>query len=203
MNLIDILDVYAIKNDVDDLFYMFKDYKLDERLDKDVLNKTIIKELGTMRPITTQSTIFKFRLDTFFEEYEYNISKLIDTMYYDYNPITNKDITETEHRDSTGDIDNTDKYTTNIDNLEESKVSAFDSNNYENKQKDTTDTDTQHEGETTSRIKSDVDTEKHITGKDGEVSIQSLIEQERKLADFNIYKWITNTMRRELFLLVY
>ena len=124
-------------------------------------------------------------------------------MYYDYNPITNKDITETEHRYSTGDIDNTDKYTTNIDNLEESKVSAFDSSNYENKQKDTTDTDTQHEGETTSRIKSDVDTEKHIIGKDGEVSIQSLIEQERKLADFNIYKWITNTMRRELFLLVY
>lgn len=215
MNLIDILQIYSYHYDTDDMFYMLKDYPLDERLNRDELNKMIINRLGAMRPVTTYSEIFKFKLDTFFEQYKDNISKLVDTLEYDYNPLENKNITETEHRDSIGDIDNTDKYTTNKDqtetgnSVEERKVSAFDSSSYENKELNTTtpnlrtDNDVTHSGETTSDIKSEVDTIKHITGKDGDASIQSLINEERKLTEFNIYDWIIKKMKPILFLLVY
>ena len=66
MNLIDIMDLYAMYNDTNELFAMFDDYILDERVDRDTLNTTIISELGAMRPITTDPDLFKMLFDNFF-----------------------------------------------------------------------------------------------------------------------------------------
>lgn len=239
MNLLDVLDMYAMLNDSDDLTLMLQDYTLDSRLDRGVMNITIIRELGAMRPFVNDTTVFKLSLENFFNKWNYNIGKLIDTMYYEYDPIGNKalhrtlnenstddrTLGETEHRESTADIDNTDKYSTNTDNTEtgtqETQVSAYDISTYQPKERithtTTNDTDTTHSGETTSDIKSDVDTShnltegnenehhlgENITGKDGDSSYQELIEQERRLAEFNIFEWIIKRMREELFLLVY
>lgn len=199
MNLIDILDVYALENDSEDMQLLFNDYTLDERIDRDVMNTTILSELGASRPITTDPDLFKMLFDNFFNKYSGNITKLVDTMYYEYNPLHNKDISEEEHRQSEGDIDNTDEYHT--DNTTEGKVSAYDSTSYQPKEQAIGDVD--HTGETHSDIKSEVDTTRTITGKDGQDSYQSLIEQERKLAEFNIFNWIIKQMRKELFLLIY
>ena len=210
-------------NDSSDMELMLQDYTLDNRINRETLNKVIIRELGTMRPFSTDTTVFKFMLDNFFDKWNYNIGKLIDTMYYEYNPIGNKNLnralTETEHRESTADIDNTDTYTTNTENTEDTDttdtrtVSAYDNPNYQPKERDTGTKDTtiqndvEHSGETTSDISSDVNTQhglnESISGKDGDESYQTLIEQERELAQFNIYDWILKQMRKELFLLVY
>lgn len=215
MNLIDSLDLYAQLNDSDDLFLMLQDYTLDERINREMLNKIIIKDLGNARPFTTNTKILKFGIDEFFDKYNYNITRLIDTMYLDYNPLTNKNVFEEDHRRSVGDIDNTDSYTTNTDNQEsgtytrEEQVSAYDTSCYQPKDKEITtparkiDNDVSHRGTTTSDILSTVDAAKTITGKDGPESYQTLIEQERRLAEFNIFRWIIGQMRRELFLLVY
>lgn len=223
MNLLDILDIYAMENDSDDIFLLLQDYTLDNRITREVMNTVILKDLGACRPITTDCDLFKILLESFFNKYNYNISKLLDTMYYEYNPLHNKDLqrklNEDEHRHSIGDIDNTDTYNTNTDQTNtgtdsnEKTVSAYDSPNYQPKERDTetqnlrTDNDVHHEGETTSDIESTVDTDRHIgekiEGKDGEASYQTLIEQERKLAEFNIFNWIVNQMRNELFLLIY
>ena len=219
MNLIDVLNLYAMMNDSDDLTLMLQDYTLDRRLDREVMNRVIIRELGAMRPFVNDTKVFKFSLENFFNKWSYNIGKLIDTMYYEYDPISNKDmnktVLETEHRESSADIDNTDSYTTNTDNVEsgtnEGQVSAYDVSTYQPKDKtinnNRIDNDVTHSGETTSDIQSDVDTEKNVTenvkGKDGDSSYQELIEQERELAQFNIFEWIIKQMRRELFLLVY
>ena len=117
------------------------------------------------------------------------------------------DLQEDEQRHSVGDIDNTDKYTTETDSVNEGEVSAYDSSSYQPKQKDTLDNNVEHSGETTSDIISDVDSDRdlseHTVGKDGDVSYQDLIEKQRKLVEFNIYNWIIRQMRKELFLLVY
>lgn len=209
------LDMYAIEHGSKDLFLMLYDYTLDSRINREDMNRIIIKELGNHRPYTTNTVVLKFAIEEFFTKYKYNIGKLIDTMYYDYNPLTTKDITEitdeTEHRDSTGDIDNTDTYNTRQteDTNQENKISAYDSSEYQPKDRSDIDINrrTDHEAKTTSDIKSEVDTDKDITkttkGKDGDISYQSLIEQERRLAEFNIFNWIINQMRKELFLLVY
>lgn len=223
MNLIDILDIYSLEKGVDDMFLMFGDYTLDDRIDRNVMNTTIISELGNARPITTDPDLFKILFDNFFNKYAGNITKLVDTMYLEYNPLHTKDITrvlgENEHRYSKGDIDNTDKYSTNTDNAEtqshtgEKQVSAYDSETYQPKDKSIdsqsaiTTNGVEHSGETTSDIESTVDTDKdtneRIYGKDGDTPYQTLIEQERKLAEFNIFNWIIKQMRRELFLLIY
>ena len=210
-------------HDSDDLTLMLQDYNLDNRLNREILNKVIIRELGPMRPFVTDTKIFKYMLENFFDKWNYNIGKLIDTMYYEYDPIGNKNLSrklnESEHRESTADIDNTDTYTTNTDNVEThgetdtKTVSAYDSSTYQPKEQDTisansrTDNDVIHSGSTTSDILSDVDTEHHLgeteKGKDGNSSYQELIQQERELSEFNIYDWILKQMRKELFLLVY
>jgi hypothetical protein len=199
MNLIDLLDVYSALNDSDDMFLLFTDYTLDERVSKETMNTVIIKELGASRPITTDPDLFKILLDTFFKKYSLNITRLVDTMYLEYNPLFNKDLVEGEHRHSVGDIDNTDSYTTG--NEAEGKISAYDATTYQPKEFNTS--DTTHNGETTSDIESTVDTDKYIKGKDGPESFQSLVEQERRLIEFNIFNWIIKQMRKELFLLVY
>lgn len=228
MNLIDILTEYAIAHDhSDELFLMLQDYTIDNRISRETLNRIIIKDLGTMRPITSYTEVYKMLVDTFFEKYEDNIKRLLDTLDIEYNPLQNKNITETEtigeteQRESSGHINNTDTYTTNVDNVEtgtdinEKQVSAFDATTYQNKDKNTetknlrTDNDTTHSGTTTSVITSDVDTDRDVTrnktiaGKDGNDSMQDLIKEERRLAEFNIYNWIIEQMRKELFLLVY
>lgn len=215
MMLIDMLDMYAIEKGSNDLFLMLYDYSLDSRINRDDMNRIIVKELGNHQPYTTNTIVLKFAIEEFFTKYRYNIERLIDTMYYDYNPLSTKDIKEvtdeTEHRDSTGDIDNTDTYNTRQteDTDQENRVSAYDSSEYQPKDKSDIDTSrtTDHSATTTSDIKSEVDTDKDITktttGKDGDTSYQSLIEQERRLSEFNIFNWIINQMRKELFLLVY
>lgn len=203
MNLIDILDLYAMENDSDDLFLMLSDYTLDNRIDRNVLNRVIIKELGAASPYVHNTKIFKFALEEFFNKYNYNIGKLLDTMYIEYDPLSNKKITEEEHRNSTGDIDNTDTYTTTQGVDTEEKVSAFDATTYQPKAKEEKDGVTKHRGETTSDIASTVDTRRTVSGKDSPDTYQSLVEQERQLADFNIFNWIIQRMRKELFLLVY
>lgn len=244
MTLIDILDMYCIlHNQNDNMMLMLQDYTLDNRIDRQAMNMAIITKLGACRPLTTNTTVFKVMLEEFFNRYNYNISKLLDTMYYKYDPLHDKDTTrtlnetgtedhvenDTEHRESTGDIDNTDTYTTNntgsdnIDRTDENQVSAYDVSTYQPKEKTITSSEedttnnTTHTGATTSDIKSDVSTEhdrtldkdtthnltETIKGKNSDISYQTLIEQERELGQFNIFNWIIQQMRRELFLLVY
>lgn len=211
MNLVETLDFYAMKHQSTDLFLMLQDYVIDERIDRDLLNRIIIKELGNATPFTNETTILKFAIEEFFGKYEDNIKRLIDTMYLEYNPIDTKNIkrevNESEQRESDADILNTDKYGTKKEDHAEQKVSAYDSNEYQPKEKNDVTDQTSHNGETTSDIHSEVGTEKglveKITGKDGDSSYQSLIKQERKLAEFNIFNWIIKLMRKELFLLVY
>ena len=209
------MDIYSLEHDVDDMFLILSDYNIDNRVDRNVLNTTIISELGAARPITTDPDLFKMLLDNFFNQYSGNITKLVDTMYLEYSPLNNKDmhriVGENEHRYSKGDIDNTDNYDNRHGGkvTEEEQVSAYDSNEYQPKDKKiTSPEDTlHHEAKTTSDIESTVDSDKgideHIYGKDSQPSYQTLIEQERKIAEFNIYNWIIKRMRQELFLLVY
>ena len=242
MMLIDLLDLYALQNDSDDLMLLFNDYVIDSRIDKTQMNKIIIKELGNARPFSNNTRVFKFALEEFFGKYQYNIGKLIDTMYYEYSPIdninitkihdkdetevtnkdqaevTNKDqtediskddnerkqennsknISETEHRESTGDIDNTDSTTETTsthkegNDENEQKVSAYDSSSYQPKQKDerTTSEDTTgtkvSNSTTTSDISSTVDTAKTITEAENNTATRTLDEDINRTLDEDI-----------------
>ena len=211
MNLIDVLDLYAMQHDSDDLFLMLQEYTLDNRIDRETMNKIIVKDLGARRCITNTPDVFKFLLEEFFNKWNYNITKLLDTMYLEYDPLSNKKLTREEDRTDTRkdetDQTRTDNLKSEVDSTSKLNTSAYDVDTYQPRTEDVTDSTTENTGTvrnagTLDRTDTgDLDVKEY--GKDGSESYQSLIEQERKVAKFNIHNWIIQQMRRELFLLIY
>lgn len=211
MNLLDILDLYAMEHESSDLFLMLQDYTLDSRVDREVLNRVILKELGARRCLTNTPDVFKFMLEEFFDKWNYNIGKLIETMQYEYDPLTNKNITRTEDNTDTRDENSgntrTDDLTTKSDTDAKVNTSAYDVSTYQPRTETIGDDTIKYTGTVKDEAnlyrleKGDLDIKEW--GKDGQDSYQKLIQEERELARFNIYEWIIKQMRKELFLLVY
>lgn len=211
MNLIDVLDLYAMEHDSTDLTLMLQDYTLDSRIDRTVLNRVIIKELGARRCATNTPAIFKFMLEEFFDKWNYNIGKLIDTMYFQYDPLSNKNITRTEDKRDTRDDEagntRTDNLTTKTDSTTALNTSAYDVDTYQPRTQNIVDGTVKDTG----TVKDDSELHRVDTGdldikewgKDGQDSFQKLLEEERRASQFNIFNWIIQQMRRELFLLIY
>lgn len=211
MNLIDVLDLYALEHNSNDLFLMLQDYHIDSRIDRDKMNRIILKELGALRPASNTPKVFKFMVEEWFDKWNYNIGKFIDTMYYEYDPLHNKDIHRTEDEtDTRGDETSstrTDNLTISDNGSSTINTSAYDVSTYQPRTQ-TINTNTSrdtgtvgNEGKLDRTDTKDLDV--HEYGKEGTTSYQELIEQERKLAEFNIFEWIIKQMRKELFLLVY
>lgn len=211
MNLIDLLDLYALQNDSNDLFLMLQDYHIDSRIEREKMNRIILKELGALRPASNTPEVFKMMLEEWFDKWNYNIGKLVDTMYYEYNPINTKDIRRTEDETDTRDDDTsvtrTDNLTSSDNGTSTINTSAYDSSAYQPRTQTVNsrtlrDTGTvENEGSLNRTDTRDLNV--HEYGKDGSISYQELIKQERELAEFNIFEWIIKQMRKELFLLVY
>lgn len=228
MTLIDLIQMYNINHDidVDDMNSFYNDIVIDERIDKEVLVASLLDECGAMDSIYNTTATFKYFSDMFFRKYEKNISKLLDTLEGNYDPLKNKNIkwtetiqieqnldtaedtTENRSKDNTGTRGNT--YSENETNT----ISAMNSSNYEPDNKsDTTGsntrTDNLHEGvqATTGRTKDEDlnwdETDTHTEGGIENMPYQDLIEKERKVWQFSIYNWISKRYAKELFLLVY
>ena len=190
---------------------MLQDYTLDERINRETMNRVILKDLGARMCITNTPTVFKFLLEEFFNKWNYNIGKMLDSMYLDYDPLSNKNLTREEDRTDTRNdtIGNTrtNDLTTEVDGSDKINTSAYDVSTYQPRTETVTDNTTTNTGTVTDEGSldrtdtGDLDVKEY--GKDGTESYQTLIEQERRLAKFNIYNWIIQQMRRELFLLIY
>ena len=199
MNLLDLLNLYAFQNDSTDLTLMLQSYELDSRINRENFNKIIIKDLGGMSPASNTPTTFKFMLELFFEKWKYNIAKELDTMYLTYNTLYNVDTYYTRDDTMDKDTDATDAGT--LDSTVTNETSAYDVSTYQPRSKTTTDsdtTDTYHQD-----VAATLDRDDREYGHKPNHSFQELINEERELSEFNIYDWILERMRKELFLLVY
>lgn len=153
MNLVDLIQIYNINSgrDLDDVDAFYADIDIDSRLDKDVLINCILDECGAMRVLYDTTGVFKRFSDNFFKKYKYNIGKLIDSLEFEYDPISNlnKEWTETtsieqqldtseEHDESrsrsntgTQGVTNTGTQGTSYSDEKTNTVSAMNSDNYE------------------------------------------------------------------------
>lgn len=225
--LIDIIQMYNIRHsvDVDNMEFFYNDIEIDERLDKEVLIDTILDECGAMIAIYNTSNVFKRFSDNFFKKYKWNITKLADTLHFDYDPLKTKNVTWTETTDIKQELDtdesaeesrtkdNTGTRTTVGDYEETNTISAMNSSNYEPDNKSESDnsstrTDALKEeisaetGKTKNEDLTWEETDTH-TENGTEGTYQDLIEKERKIAQFSLYGWIAKKYASELFLLVY
>ena len=141
ITLIDLLEIEQIKTGSDDLFALLRGATIDERLDKDVLFNKILVVLGNCTPLFDTTITFKVFYNNFFKERARNISELLDTLEYDYNPIWNKDgKIRREHKfdvarvnDYKDEHDNTNKEIHNLTKVETRDLTLIDDGNSEHK----------------------------------------------------------------------
>lgn len=213
MNLFDIIAIGKIYG-YDDKG-LWNDIDIDTRINKDILILEIVKNCGGMTPLVNTWESFKMYSDGFFAKWKYQISKLLDTLEFDYNPIWNKDGTTKyiKNTDRERNEERTDDYTENNDtsgnSTNENTVSAYDSSSYQPHEKDTNNySDTK---DITSNRDSDTRESEGIAesyteiqqGNIGVTTTQAMIKEEQSLYDFNIFTWIVDRYRNELFLRVY
>lgn len=227
MTLLDLMTVgtmYQAKNKEDEnLFALWADIVLDERLDKQELIRLLIDDCARMTPLTQTFETFKDMSDRFFKRYEYQIRKLVDTMYLDYNPIWNVDGDVWESRDTERQRDtertlsgnDTDTHTdkTTYNDTTEHTVSADNASDYQPHSKDASNGGDDKSGNYTRTRKDTEGTGEHENigdvfhqrreGNIGVTTTQKMINEERELLEFNIYNWISKKYQADLFIQVW
>lgn len=220
MTFLDMIEMYNVVNgnNLNDIESIFKDIELDERLDKSTLAGVLLDECGAMRCIYETTASFKYFSDLFFKKYAWNITKLVNSLNFEYDPLKNKNMEWTETTQIEQNLDteeNREKNNTgtegNVYNeTETNTISAMNSNTYEpDNKRDRTGSSTRTDNlkETNDTNKNENltwdETDTHKESGLERMPYQDLIEKERKVSQFNIYMWIADKYSSELFLMVY
>ena len=216
MTFLDMIEMYNIQNgkELNDIGSMYEDIVLDSRVDKQVLVGALLDECGAMRCLYETTATFKYFSDNFFKKYAKNIEKMWDTLEYEYDPLVNKELEWVEETDITQNLDteenrNKDNTGTQGNVYEETNtVSAMNSDNYSPDNKsNSSNTRTDNFNEQVDATKNEDltwdETDSHKEKGIVNVAYQDLIEKERRVAEFNVYNWISKKYAKELFLLIY
>lgn len=184
---------------------------------KDLLDYLML-EYSDMNTIDSNSERFHLRVENFFKIHKWNIDKLAESLNFVYKPL--ETYHGTEHRtEEISTVENVDTGITYSESGEGSKhdvnlVSAFNDvrspqgkqyiDSEHDRQEQTTHYSKEGESDSDMDRTQDVGEDEHTTksGNDGK-SYQSLIEEERKQAEFNIYKWIAKHFCLELLIAIW
>ncbi len=158
---------------------LFNGLQLPEDLDKNAVIHEIILQCSELELVYQDIDIMKLAITTWSIANQYTWQKLYDTMTVEYNPIWNVDATVTIDRDTTGTGNATDA------------VKGFNSDTWADSDK----TDTQ------SAASEDI-TERR-TGNIGTTTTQSMLREERKIAEFNMISYIAQSFKQRFCLLIY
>lgn len=219
MNLIDLMEIWAIKNESDEPMNMLKLESFDNRLDLDLLCGRIVEVCGAMTPIHNTTTSFVYFHKLFFKMWGTQISKLLDTMELQYVPLDNFRRDETLKHSVTENVDTTINNSstsstgenTKVDSTEENKVSAYNESVYQPQTESIVGGKQDVNSNTESEYKTTNDKDRtfnandvnNMHGLNGLATSQSLLKQEREVSEYNVYQWIVQKYMEELFLCVF
>lgn len=197
MNLNNIVQLYGYD-------FIFNDMIIDNRLNKETVINSIMDYNAEFIPQYPEGCLLQKKIKTWSERIESGVSKMLDALLSDYNPIENAQRVETTHEVSSSNRDNTEKRNRNesYDNTSTDSVSAYDETGYTPRSQ----SEDENNGEITENnsLKSDEngtrDIEYSLHGSIGVITPQDMIEKELKLREFNIYKWIAQDFFNELML---
>lgn len=208
---------------------LFDLLNLPEGIDKDVVIATILSECSDLEILYPNPVVMKNLIAVWSRAEEYKWKTLYNSTILEYNPIDNYDRTETRtleseakgtSKDSGNDINNTTDSGTDtgsLDSTNTSQVAAFDSasGTMADKEKNIihSENETNYGKKTTNKIeyghenensynKNDTETIR-ARGNIGVTTTQQMMEQERNIADFNLYDVITKDFKQRFCLLVY
>lgn len=220
MNLLDLMQIWALKNDSQNPMEMLTTTaEFDSRIDKDVLALDIVQTCGAMTPVFNTSEVFVIMHKQFFDKWGEQISKLLDTLELEYAPLENYKREEIRKLKNIEDRKDTREATANRNEEiesssageQEGKVSAYNESVYQpNEQtisKDSSKADTKRADKSKDDYKKDAtideDESKSVHGMNGNYTYQKLLEDERRVAEFNVYRWITNKYMEVMMLCVF
>lgn len=227
MNLIDLLEIASLKSGSKSELEVLKDIEIDERVDKEVLAKEIVVKCGAMCPVFNTSWSFIYWHRHWFELHKREISELCNTLEYEYVAIesysryddlkhsatSNTGLDETVGRNRTEsrglEVNGTE------DSITENQTSAYNESLYQPESKSIfndsngrNEQENRNVGENENRKYSrdntfDSKDNNYVHGNNGLFTVQHLIEEQRKLVEFNVIQWIVGKYMQEGFLLVY
>lgn len=187
----------------------------------------IILECAELELLYPNWDIMELAIYRWSQKSQYKWEKLFATEGLEYNPIWNKDgtVKETENRFGTGTAQSQEESSTSgsdsqtvtgtRDSTDELKVSAFDTNTYNNREQRTVDEDTSTEassegsanssrtGTSVSQNEEGRTYERTEQGNIGVVTTQSMIREEREISDFSIYDIIVQDFKERFCVIVY
>ena len=171
--LLSIMGLYEYDNN------LFQGLQLPEGLDRDSVINEILLQCAELEIVYPDIDIMKLAITTWSIANQYTWQKLYDTMVVEYNPIWNVDATVNIDRNTSGSGNATDA------------VKGFNSNVWA--ESDKTDTSSSAEEDVIERR----------TGNIGVTTTQQMLEQERKIADFNMISYIAQSFKQRFCLLIY
>ena len=219
--LLSIMGLYEYDNN------LFQGLQLPEGLNREAAINEILLQCAELEVVYPDINIMKLAITTWSVANQYTWQKLYDTMVVKYNPIWNVDadvtdiLSGSENRDisrsGSGSNNRTvnlaDNETINITDTE--AVKGFNSDTWAESHKNTKDgTDnvahtgsdnisiSDSESVDDDLIKSETRTQRR-TGNIGVTTTQQMLEQERKIAEFNIISYIAQSFKQRFCLLIY
>ena len=158
---------------------LFQGLQLPEGLSQDAVINEILLQCAELEIVYPSIDIMKLAITTWSIANQYTWEKLYDTMVVEYNPIWNVDANVTIDRNTSGSGNATDA------------VKGFNSNTWAESDK----TDTSSEAEE--------DVYQRRTGNIGVTTTQQMLEQESKIAEFNMISYIAQSFKQRFCLLIY
>lgn len=158
---------------------LFQGLQLPTGLSQEAVINEILLQCAELEIVYPSIDIMKLAITTWSIANQYTWEKLYDTMVVEYNPIWNVDATVIIDRDTSGQGNATDA------------VKGFNSDTWA--ESDKTDTDSWAVEDVTETR----------TGNIGVTTTQQMLEQERKIAEFNMINYIAQSFKQRFCLLIY
>lgn len=186
------LSIVSLNNYVDGLWDKLKVPTVyvdghSHTLDKDLLIKEICVECSDLGLVYPNGDKMREMIGLWSDSEQGIWEKMYKTVLIDYNPLWNVDATITE--------DNTGNSSGNVNTDSTESVKGYNSNTWAEHTKDDTGSDSSGEWSEKRSLRR--------TGNIGVTSSQELLERERSVSQFNIYKYIVSSFKRRFCLMVY
>lgn len=170
---------------------IFDDMVVPEELDKQELIDTILFQNAELGLLYTNPSLMKRAITRWSKICQYEWDKLAKTLTVEYNPIYNKDYTETETESIERDNN------VNASGTDTGKVSAYNDTDFADRNQ------LESEQETNQDENVDRNLTRRSMGNIGVTTTQKLLTDERKVARFNIYDTISEDFRHRFCIMVY
>lgn len=185
---------------------LFDYMEMPESIDKEVLENSILMELGEYEPLWSDPNFLQNMISIWAKKWQRTFKKWADALELEYNPIENYDRYEewTDGSNHESSLEGSIKGTTNDSGSNTNQVSAYNESGFENKDKNEISQTTISDSGSTSKTK-DSNSSTHVGRLHGNIGVttsQQMLQSELDIARFNLYEQIVDIFAKEFCILV-